>query len=53
MRLESSDSVTQLMSSLVAIAALVAAGLVGWKAYEVWRSDPAVQEIQQILEQRQ
>jgi hypothetical protein len=53
MRLESSDSVTQLMSSLAAIAALLAAGWIGWKAYDVWRSDPAVREIQQILEQRQ
>ncbi|WP_156119903.1 hypothetical protein [Leptolyngbya sp. KIOST-1] len=52
MRLDSSDSVSQFFSTLVAIAAIGLLAFVGWKAFETWRSDPAVQGIQQILDQQ-
>lgn len=53
MRLDdSSDSVKQFFSTLVAIAALAAVVFIGWKAFVTWRSDPAVEGIQQILQQQ-
>jgi len=52
MRLYSSASVTRLFSSLVALGALLVFGFVAWKAFDVWRSDPAVRDMQQILHQQ-
>lgn len=53
MRLDdSSNPVRQFFSTLVAIAALAAVVFIGWKAFDTWRSDPAVEGIQQILEQQ-
>lgn len=53
MRLDdSSDSVKQFFSMLMAIAALAVVVFIGWKAFETWRSDPAVKGIQQIMERQ-
>ncbi|HZG40880.1 MAG TPA: hypothetical protein VEZ50_19550 [Nodosilinea sp.] len=50
MRLDSGTPLTRFFSSLVAICALVGFGFIAWKAFDVWRSDPAVEGIQQILQ---
>lgn len=53
MRLDDSRGIgAKLLSNLVAIAALAAVVFIGWKAFDTWRSDPAVEGIQQILEQQ-
>lgn len=50
MRLDSGTPITRLFSALVTIMVLLASGFIAWKAFEVWRSDPAVEGIQQILQ---
>ncbi|MFQ4139873.1 hypothetical protein PGN35_026520 [Nodosilinea sp. PGN35] len=49
MRLDSGTPITRFFSALTTILVLLAAGFVAWKAFDVWRSDPAVEGIQQIL----
>lgn len=53
MRLYYPSSIARIFSSLMVIASLSFFGLVVWKAFEIWQSDPAVQEMQQILQQRE
>ncbi len=53
MRIEPGSSFTRFLSSLVTIASIVALGFIGWKAFDVWRSDPAVKGIEQILQPKQ
>lgn len=50
MRLDSSTPITRFFSFLVTVSAVVAFGFIAWKAFDVWRSDPAVEGIQQILQ---
>lgn len=56
MRLDSdSDSsvLAKFWSSLVTIAAIAVFGLIAWKAFDTWRSDPAVKGIEQIMQEQQ
>lgn len=56
MRLDSdSDSsvLAKFWSSLITIAAIAVFGFIAWKAFDTWRSDPAVKGIEQIMEQQQ
>ncbi|MEA5451626.1 hypothetical protein VB780_23820 [Leptolyngbya sp. CCNP1308] len=50
MRLDTGTPITRFFSALVTILALLAFGFVAWKAFDVWRSDPAVEGIQEILQ---
>lgn len=50
MRLDTGTPITRFFSSLVTILAIVAFGFVAWKAFDIWRSDPAVEGIQEILQ---
>ncbi|MBD2233375.1 hypothetical protein [Phormidium tenue] len=53
MRLDTGTPITRLFSALVTILALLAFGFVAWKAFDVWRSDPAVEGIHDILQPKQ
>ncbi|MBD1915225.1 MULTISPECIES: hypothetical protein [Cyanophyceae] len=50
MRLDTSTPITRLFSALVTILALLTFGFVAWKAFDVWRSDPAVEGIHDIFQ---
>ncbi|HSM82481.1 MAG TPA: hypothetical protein VLS96_12380 [Nodosilinea sp.] len=52
MRLYSSDSVNRVFSMLTALLAMAVFGFIAWKTFEFWRSDPALQEMQEILQPR-
>lgn len=50
MRLDTGTPITRFFSTLVTLFALLAFGFVAWKAFDTWRSDPAVEGIQQIFQ---
>lgn len=50
MRLYYNAWIARVVSSLTVVASLALVGFLGWKAVEIWKSDPAIQEMREILQ---
>lgn len=53
MRVYFSPEISRLLSTITVLLSITIFGFAVWKAIDLWRDDPTLQQIQDLVEQKQ